>query len=130
MLQSLDLDWARDRRAADLPVGHARILELGRALCTKPKLMLLDEPSSGLDSDETKAFGQLLTRVNEDMGVALLLVEHDMDLVMKVCKALYVLDFGKLIAHGTPKEIVKDPAVRAAYLGEEDDETASAPAER
>ena len=130
MLDMLGLEWARERRAADLPVGHARILELGRALCTKPKLMLLDEPSSGLDSDETKAFGQLLRRVNEEMGVAILLVEHDMDLVMDVCKALYVLDFGRLIAQGTPKEIVKDPAVRAAYLGEEDDETAPAPAER
>jgi ABC-type branched-subunit amino acid transport system ATPase component len=130
MLQMLDLEWARDRRAGDLPVGHARILELGRALCTKPKLMLLDEPSSGLDSDETKAFGALLKRVNEEMGVAILLVEHDMDLVMEVCKMLYVLDFGRLIAQGTPKEIVKDPAVRSAYLGEEDDETAPAPAER
>jgi branched-chain amino acid transport system ATP-binding protein len=130
MLEMLGLEWARERRAADLPVGHARILELGRALCTKPKLMLLDEPSSGLDSDETKAFGQLLRRVNEEMGVAILLVEHDMDLVMDVCKALYVLDFGRLIAQGTPKEIVKDPAVRAAYLGEEDDETAVTPTER
>lgn len=130
MLQLLGLEWARDRRAADLPVGHARILELGRALCAKPKLMLLDEPSSGLDSDETRDFGKLLKRVNEEMGISILLVEHDMDLVMDVCKALYVLDFGRLIAQGTPKQIVKDPAVRAAYLGEEDDETASAPAER
>jgi branched-chain amino acid transport system ATP-binding protein len=130
MLHALDLDWARDRRAADLPVGHARILELGRALCTRPKLMLLDEPSSGLDSEETRAFGALLKRVNEDMGVSILLVEHDMDLVMDVCKSLYVLDFGRLIAQGTPKEILKDAAVRSAYLGEEDDEAAAAPAER
>ncbi|HLW17687.1 MAG TPA: ABC transporter ATP-binding protein [Actinomycetota bacterium] len=130
MLQALDLGWARDRRAAELPVGHARILELGRALCTKPKLMLLDEPSSGLDSEETRAFGKLLKRVNEEMGMSILLVEHDMDLVMDVCKSLYVLDFGRLIAQGTPKEIVKDPAVRAAYLGEEDDEAAASPAER
>jgi len=130
MLQALDLGWARDRRAAELPVGHARILELGRALCTRPKLMLLDEPSSGLDSEETRAFGTLLKRVNEEMGTSILLVEHDMDLVMDVCKSLYVLDFGRLIAQGAPKEIVKDPAVRAAYLGEEDDETAAAPAER
>jgi branched-chain amino acid transport system ATP-binding protein len=130
MLQMLHLEWARDRRAADLPVGHARILELGRALCTKPTLMLLDEPSSGLDSDETKEFGKLLKRVNEEMGVSILLVEHDMDLVMDVCKSLYVLDFGRLIASGSPKQIVKDPSVRAAYLGEEDDEAAPASAER
>jgi ABC-type branched-subunit amino acid transport system ATPase component len=130
MLDMLDLRWARDRRAADLPVGHARILELGRALATKPSVLLLDEPSSGLDSDETKAFGELLHRVNEEMGVGILLVEHDMDLVMDVCKLLYVLDFGRLIADGTPDQIVKNPAVRSAYLGEEDDAAPAAPAER
>jgi len=126
----LDLGWARDRRAADLPVGHARIVELGRALCIKPKVLLLDEPSSGLDSDETAAFGQLLRRVNEEIGVGILLVEHDMDLVMEVCKQLYVLDFGRIIAGGSAAEIVKDPVVRSAYLGEEGDETAPAFAER
>jgi branched-chain amino acid transport system ATP-binding protein len=130
MVNLLDLGWARDRRAADLPVGHARIVELGRALCIKPKVLLLDEPSSGLDSDETAAFGRLLKRVNEEMGIAILLVEHDMDLVMEVCKELYVLDFGRMIAKGTPTEIVKDPAVRSAYLGEEGDEAAPASAER
>jgi branched-chain amino acid transport system ATP-binding protein len=121
MLEMLELDWARDRRAADLPVGHARILELGRALCMKPKILLLDEPSSGLDSEETQALGRLLHRVNEELEVAILLVEHDMDLVMEVCKTIYVLDFGRLIGNGAPAEIVKDPAVRNAYLGEEDD---------
>ena len=130
MLDMLDLRWARDRRAADLPVGHARIVELGRALCMKPKLLLLDEPSSGLDSDETKALGELLRRVNGDMGIGILLVEHDMDLVMDVCKELYVLDFGRMIANGSPSEIVKNPAVRSAYLGEEGDEAAPASAQR
>jgi len=130
MLDLLELGWARDRRAADLPVGHARILELGRALATKPSIMLLDEPSSGLDSDETKSFGELLRRVNEEMGIGILLVEHDMDLVMDVCKQLYVLDFGRLIADGTPKEIMKNAAVRSAYLGEEDDAAAAATSER
>jgi len=130
LLNMLDLGWARDRRAADLPVGHARIVELGRALCINPKVLLLDEPSSGLDSDETARFGQLLRRVNEEMGIAILLVEHDMDLVMDVCKQLYVLDFGRMIASGTAAEIAKDPAVRSAYLGEEGDEAAPASAER
>ena len=130
MLEMLDLAWARDRRAADLPVGHARIVELGRALCIKPKVLLLDEPSSGLDSDETTAFGRLLRRVNEETGVAILLVEHDMDLVMDVCKQLYVLDFGRMIASGTAADIVNDPAVRSAYLGEEDDEAAPSASER
>jgi ABC-type branched-subunit amino acid transport system ATPase component len=130
MLSMLGLSWARDRRAADLPVGTARILELGRALCAAPKLLLLDEPSSGLDSDETKAFGELLARINGEMGIGILLVEHDMDLVMDVCKDIYVLEFGRMIAHGPKSQIVRDPAVRTAYLGEEDDGAAAAPAER
>jgi len=129
VLRELDLEWAADRRSSDLPVGTARILELGRALCTEPKLLLLDEPSSGLDSTETRAFGRLLQRINDERDIGILLVEHDMDLVMEVCKELYVLDFGRLIAHGSPTEIAADPAVRNAYLGEEDDAPA-APASR
>ncbi|HVL32447.1 MAG TPA: ABC transporter ATP-binding protein, partial [Actinomycetota bacterium] len=82
MLDMLGLSWVRDRRAADLPVGTARIVELGRALCAGPKILLLDEPSSGLDSAETHAFGALLRRINTEMGISVLLVEHDMDLVM------------------------------------------------
>ena len=128
MLQLLDLDWARERRASDLPVGTARILELGRALCALPRVLLLDEPSSGLDSRETKEFGQLLRRINRDREIGILLVEHDMDLVMEVCNDIYVLDFGRLIARGSPKEIVAEPAVRSAYLGEE--EHGEAPAAR
>jgi branched-chain amino acid transport system ATP-binding protein len=127
-LQMLGLEWARDRRAGDLPVGSARIVELARALCTSPKILLLDEPSSGLDSDETKALGELLQKINEELGTAILLVEHDMDLVMEVCKEIFVLEFGRMIARGTPKEIVSDEAVRTAYLGEESDAAAAAPA--
>jgi ABC-type branched-subunit amino acid transport system ATPase component len=125
----LDLEWVRDRRAADLPVGTARIVELARALCADPTLLLLDEPSSGLDSPETAAFGALLRRINGERGIGILLVEHDMDLVMDVCRRIYVLDFGRLIAAGSAKDIASDAAVRAAYLGEEDDE-AAAPAAR
>ncbi len=130
VLIGLDLEWARDHRASDLPIGTARILELGRALAADPKALLLDEPSSGLDSTETRGFGRLLRRINEERGIAILLVEHDMDLVMEVCKEIYVLDFGRMIAHGTPKEIAGDPAVRTAYLGEEDDASAAPAAER
>ncbi len=130
VLRELGLEWARDNRASDLPVGTARTLELARALCTDPKLLLLDEPSSGLDTSETRQFGKLLQRINGEREVAILLVEHDMDLVMEVCKEIYVLDFGRLIAHGTPKEIAGDPTVRTAYLGEEGDEAATPAAER
>ena len=130
LLNELGLEWARDHRASDLPVGTARTLELARALCTDPKLLLLDEPSSGLDTVETRQFGKLLRRINDERGTAILIVEHDMDLVMEVCREIYVLDFGRMIAHGTPKEVAGDPAVRTAYLGEEDDAGAAPAAER
>ncbi len=125
MMRELGLEWAADRRASDLPVGTARILELGRALCISPTILLLDEPSSGLDSAETREFGKMLKRINSERGIGILLVEHDMDLVMEVCKQIYVLDFGRLIATGAPKEIAADPAVRNAYLGEEEDAPAA-----
>jgi ABC-type branched-subunit amino acid transport system ATPase component len=129
VLDLVDLRWARDRRAADLPIGTARIVELGRALAANPKVLLLDEPSSGLDTTETRAFGELLARINRERGIGVLLVEHDMDLVMQVCHHITVLDFGRVIATGSPAEIVRDPAVRSAYLGEEEDAT-SAPSPR
>ncbi len=130
VMNELDLGWAAERRASDLPVGTGRILELGRALCTQPQIMLLDEPSSGLDTRETHAIGQLLQRINAERGIGILLVEHDMDLVMEVCRQINVLDFGRMIAHGTPAEIVAEPAVRSAYLGEEEDDASATPSAR
>jgi branched-chain amino acid transport system ATP-binding protein len=130
VMHELGLEWAAERRASDLPVGTARILELGRALCINPKVLLLDEPSSGLDSAETRAFGRMLQQISSERGISILLVEHDMDLVMEVCKQIYVLDFGRLIASGTPKEIAADPSVRNAYLGEEEDDATAAPTAR
>jgi branched-chain amino acid transport system ATP-binding protein len=130
VMNELGLEWAADRRASDLPVGTARILELGRALCINPKVLLLDEPSSGLDSAETRSFGKMLRKINDERDISILLVEHDMDLVMEVCKKIYVLDFGRLIASGSPKEIAADPAVRNAYLGEEEDDATAAPTAR
>jgi branched-chain amino acid transport system ATP-binding protein len=119
VLELLDLEALAPRLAGELSTGQGRMVELGRALCTDPSVLLLDEPGSGLDVVETAAFSQVLRTVvalPERPGI--LLVEHDMALVMDVCSAITVLDFGSVIANGTPREIRADSLVRAAYLGD------------
>jgi branched-chain amino acid transport system ATP-binding protein len=124
IIERIGLRAVEDSRVEALPTGHARLVELGRALATRPKLLLLDEPGSGLNSEETEELGDLLIQL-ADEGIAVLLVEHDVELVMRVCDLIYVLDFGKIIAVGTPVDVQRDPAVQAAYLGTDTSLTAA-----
>jgi branched-chain amino acid transport system ATP-binding protein len=112
----LGLDAVARRRADSLPTGQARLVELGRALATDPKVVLLDEPASGLDETETARVAEVLLRLRDD-GMAILLVEHDIDLVMRLSSTVFVLNLGELIAAGTPDEVRADAAVQTAYLG-------------
>jgi branched-chain amino acid transport system ATP-binding protein len=123
LLERVGLQGVVEARVDSLPTGQARLVELARALATRPRVLLLDEPGSGLDARETEAFARLLLDLAGD-GLAVLLVEHDVELVMRVCARIHVLDFGVKIAEGTPAEIQSDGRVQAAYLGEGDEVTA------
>jgi branched-chain amino acid transport system ATP-binding protein len=118
ILERVGLVAVADQPVDAMPTGLARLVELGRALAIRPKLLLLDEPGSGLDPGETLSLGQLLTELAGE-GMAILLVEHDVELVMRISREVYVLDFGRVIAQGTPKQVQADRNVQAAYLGAE-----------
>jgi branched-chain amino acid transport system ATP-binding protein len=118
VLHFVGLDDYADAPAGDLPVGLRRRLEIGRSLCLEPRLLLLDEPASGLDARETGELARLLASVRTRFRVTLLVVDHDMALIMRICNRIYVLDYGKIIAEGPPEQIREDPQVVRAYLGE------------
>jgi branched-chain amino acid transport system ATP-binding protein len=119
LLELLALTELGDVLVDVLPLGMTRLVEVGRALASNPAMVLLDEPMSGLDANEAARLADALRRTLEDEKISLLLVEHDVPMVLALCSRIFVLDFGRLIADGTPDQIRNDPTVRAAYLGEE-----------
>jgi ABC-type branched-subunit amino acid transport system ATPase component len=122
LLELLDLTRVAKAPVAALPLGTSRLVEVGRALATQPDVVLLDEPLAGLDMHESENLASAFTRVvaNDEQKVSLLMVEHDVATVLALSKRIYVLDFGELIASGTPEEVRSNAAVRSAYLGDED----------
>jgi len=116
IMDRLGLTESADVRVGQLSTGRARLVELGRALAIRPRVLLLDEPASGLDETETEEFGELLVQL-AGAGLSILMVEHDVPLVMKVCSQIFVLDFGRIIASGSAQEIQQNESVLNAYLG-------------
>ncbi|MEU0070008.1 branched-chain amino acid ABC transporter permease/ATP-binding protein [Streptomyces sp. NPDC006332] len=117
-VREFGLQDSLDRPVGDLSYGERRLLAIARAVAASPSVLLLDEPAAGLSDDETRELAGLVRRLAEDWGMGVLLVEHDVDMVMSVCDQVVVLDFGRRICAGTPEEVRRDPAVRAAYLGD------------
>ncbi|HVC58951.1 MAG TPA: ABC transporter ATP-binding protein [Acetobacteraceae bacterium] len=115
----LDLQRYRDSLISGLPYGVRKVVELGRALCTEPKLLLLDEPSSGLNTEETEVMGFWIEDIKKDLGITVIMVEHDMNLVRQVSDRVMALNFGRLLALGTPAEVQSHPEVIRAYIGGE-----------
>ncbi|MEV8546846.1 ABC transporter ATP-binding protein [Streptomyces sp. NPDC051572] len=120
LLETLLLGDVAHHPVGSLPLGTSRLVEVGRALATSPTVLLLDEPLAGLDTYEVTKLAQALQRAVAEEGTGMLLVEHDVAMVLSLCRHIYVLDFGVLIAQGTPTEIRTDPQVKAAYLGDEE----------
>jgi branched-chain amino acid transport system ATP-binding protein len=115
----LDLQRYRDTLIANLPYGVRKVVELGRALCTEPKLLLLDEPSSGLNVEETEGMGFWIEDIKKDLGITTIMVEHDMALVSQVSDRVMALNYGKVLAMGSPREVQTHPEVVRAYIGGE-----------
>ena len=122
LLREQDLWQFRDELATSLPYGLQRRLEIARAIATNPKLLLLDEPAAGMNPQETLELSEFIGEIRDKYNLTVLMIEHHMDLVMDISDRIYVLDFGKLIAQGTPDEVQKNKHVIDAYLGVSDDE--------
>ena len=119
LLKIFNLESFAQDKAKNLAYGQQRELEIVRALATKPKILFLDEPAAGMNPQETANLTRLIAQIQEQFGLTVVLIEHDMSLVMEICQRLYVLEYGRLLAHGTPEEIKKNPDVIRAYLGGE-----------
>ena len=122
LLKMVGLDKEKDEISSSLPYGKQRRLEIARALATEPSLLLLDEPAAGMNPQETDELSAFIRQIKKDFNLTVFVIEHHMDLIMEISDRIYVLDFGKLIAQGTPEEIQNDPNVISAYLGVQEDE--------
>ena len=126
ILEKIGLSPYVNEFAKNLPYGAQRRLEIARAMATEPFLLLLDEPAAGMNAQETKELDALILQIRDEENISILLIEHDMKLVMSLSNRIFVMDYGRKIAQGSPEEIKNDPAVIKAYLGEEDAEEAHA----